>query len=406
MNRSSFAVALTLVLATAACTIAPVPTKESVEPAPTSSPSDPSSPEAGSPDAPLSTGALDFKPSNFDLSGIDVSKLGDVVISADCNLWASDAKSFCSARTGTFAYKVIDQPGGGKLGVYFAKNIRVEPNAAIKLTGEMAVALVAIDTFDIRGTIDASVANHFPSPGGHSGSLDDSSAPSNGRGPGAGRAGTMASGAGGGSFCGAGGAGGTNNGSQGALGGKPNGTPELIPLFGGSSGGSGTMDSGSGGGAIQLVAGKKLTVATSGSVAANGGGGWCSGVVNSQPGAGGGSGGAILIESKVVEMAGTLSANGGAGGGNSSNYIGHPGRDGKTGDAPATSDYTSEGSAGGEGSAGATVNGGEGIGAAQHPGTGGGGSAGRIRINAETADVSGALSPQLGPCAVQGSLKK
>jgi hypothetical protein len=404
MNRSSFAIALSLVLSSAACTLAPVSPKDLLEPLNDAGPA-PSATDAGSPpEAPAA--ALEFKPSNFDLTGIDVSKLGDVVVSADCRLSVSARPDFCGARSGTFAYKLVEQPGGGKLGVFFAKNIRVEPNAAIKMGGESAIALVALDTFDIRGNIDASVATHQSSPGGFSGSLDDSSAPSNGRGPGAGRAGTTASGAGGGGFCGAGGVGGTNNGSPGSLGGKPSGNAELVPLVGGSSGGSGTMDSGSGGGAIQLVAGKKLVVATSGSVGANGGGGWSSGVVNTQPGAGGGSGGAILIESKVVEMAGTLSANGGAGGGNTSNYVGKNGQDGKTGDAPAVCEYTSESSAGGAGAAGATANGGEGIAVAQYPGTGGGGGAGRIRINADTAEVSGVVSPQVGPCAVQGSLKK
>ena len=404
MNRSSFAIALSLVLSSAACTLAPVPTKDLLEPLNDASPA-PSAADAGSvPDAPAA--ALEFKPSNFDLSGIDASKLGDVVISADCRLSASARPDFCGARSGTFAYKLVEQPGGGKLGVFFAKSIRIEPNASVKVGGESAIAIVALDTFDIRGNIDASVATHQPSPGGFSGSLDDSSAPANGRGPGAGRAGTTTSGAGGGGFCGIGGAGGTNDGSPGAVGGKPSGNAELVPLMGGSSGGSGTMDSGSGGGAIQLVAGKKLVVATSGSIGANGGGGWSSGVVNTQPGAGGGSGGAILIESKIVEMAGTLAANGGAGGGNNSNYVGKNGQDGKTGDAPATCEYTSESSAGGAGAAGATTNGGEGIAVAQYPGTGGGGSAGRIRINADTADLSGVLSPQMGPCAVQGTLKK
>ena len=396
---------LSLFLGAAACTVIQAP-----PPGPTPATDDASAPSPASPTAsalPTQPGSpLDFKPSNFDLSGIDVSKLGDVVISTDCRLSGTEGRLFCSATTGSFGYKLVEQPGGGKLGVFVAKSIRLEPNAAIKVGGETAIAIVAIDSFDIRGTIDASVSTSQPSPGGHSGALDDSTSPSNGRGPGAGLAGSTTSGGGGAAFCGTGGLGGTNNGGPGVAGGKPYGSQDLVPLVGGSSGGSGGLDSGGGGGAIQLVAGKKLIVATSGSVGANGGGGWTSGVVSNQPGAGGGSGGAILLESKVVEMAGTLAANGGAGGGNNSNFQERTGRDGKIGSSPATCDYTSEGSAGGEGAAGASTNGGEGIGATRYPGTGGGGGAGRIRINADTVEVTGVMSPEMGACAAKGSLKK
>lgn len=395
MRRSSFVVGLALVLGSAACTVnttAPAPIGQDPE-APAPTPTTPGLPGAVTP------AALPFKPSNIDISDIDVSKLGDVTVTATCELSAGDDReAFCGDSKGV-AYKLVDQPGAGKIGVFVARSIRVEPNARITIKGTRAIAIVALDTFDVRGSIDASASWDYPSPGGFkaAGGIE----PLDGAGPSAGKAGTLVSGAGGGGHCGNGGAGGAADPAEMVPGGATQGSDTIVPLVGGSSGGKGHLGAGSGGGAIQLVAGKQLVVAASASISANGGGGTNSGAVRQQPASGGGAGGAILLEGTKVSVLGKLSANGGAGGGNRER-----GQDGRVGETPAESPYTSEGSAGGSGSAGETIHGGDAIAIADRAGTGGGGAAGRIRVNGDTVEVSGLLSPRLGPCAVQGSLKK
>lgn len=396
MNRSSLAVALSLVLATAACSVTAVEQPPVASDA--SAPVEPTVTPAGDAAAPAK---LDFEPSNFDLAGIDITQLGDVVVDESCTVDASNPTACFGQKAKS---KVVDQKGAGRLTVVFARNIRVEPNVTIKVGAPSAIAIVAIDTFDIRGTIDASARSGFPTAGGYAGDHTGSS-PLDGHGPGGGKAGTRTSGSGGGAYCGAGGAGGIQSGDIAAAGGKSYGSDTLIPLVGGSSGGYGGLGAGSGGGAVQLVAGIKLIVAADATIAAGGGGGYASGVVNTQPGGGGGSGGAILIESKSVDVLGTIAVNGGAGGGNIGNLgEDRSGENGKPNETPATSPYTSEGTAGGEGSAGETTKGGDGVGAPTRIGTGGGGGAGRIRINADKAQISGMLSPRIGPCAVEGKL--
>ena len=396
MNRSSLAVALSLVLATAACSVT------AVEQPPVAS--DAGAPVEPTPEGDAATPAkLDFEPSNFDLSGIDITQLGDVVVDESCTVDASNPTSCFGQKAKS---KVVDQKGAGRLTVVFARSIRVEPNVTIRVGAPSAIAIVAIDTFDIRGTIDASARSEYASAGGYAGD-HTGSAPLDGHGPGGGKAGTRTSGSGGGAYCGTGGSGGIQSGEVAAAGGKSYGSDTLIPLVGGSSGGYGGLGAGSGGGAVQLVAGSKVIVSSDAVVTAGGGGGYASGVVNTQPGGGGGSGGAILIESKSVDMLGTLAVNGGAGGGNLGNLgEDRSGEDGKASETPATSPYTSEGTAGGEGSAGETTKGGDGVGAATRIGTGGGGGAGRIRINADKAQISGMLSPRIGPCAVEGKLTR
>jgi hypothetical protein len=150
---------------------------------------------------------------------------------------------------------------------------------------------------------------------------------------------------------------------SGGAGGVARGTPELFPLLGGCSGGhgggwnSGSVCSatpqtvGAGGGAIQLsVAG---TLAVTGTLLADGGGG----VVGCDPeggASGGGSGGAILLEASVIDTASaTLRARGGNGG------------------------VSPAGPAGGLGSTSASSNGASGMGSLDG-GSGGGGGYGRI----------------------------
>ncbi len=366
-----------------------------------------SSPAAPSPGVPLvgaAPGGLDFTPSNFDLSGVDLARLGDVVIrEAPCAIDSEKRAACASVALDQTAFKLVDQPGAGKIAVYFAKSWRVEPNASVQVHGAYAVALVALDTFDLQGSLDVSARGDQSSPGGFKAPANPGGGKLDGAGRGAGRAGSTASGAGGGGHCGKGGRGGSNEPAVPAsAGGGVYGTSELSPLVGGSSGGLGELSAGSGGGAVQIVAGRRLVVGALGVVSAGGGGGTFGGGpgAKQQPGAGGGAGGGILLEAPAVELAGLLAANGGAGGGR------EQGQDARASDAPATSAYSSEGTAGGEGSFEATVAGGDGVAVADYAGTGGGGGAGRIRINADRVTMTGRLSPALGPCASQGALSR
>ncbi|MBK6465242.1 MAG: hypothetical protein IPF92_30195 [Myxococcales bacterium] len=393
----SLFMALALAFGSAACAIDPA--------APGASPTDPSAPATAPLPGPIGPpAALDFTPSNFDLRGVDVAKLGDVVVSeAPCHVRSDEADACRSIDPARTAFKLVDQPGGGKLGVYFARNWRIEPNAAIQVAGPYAIAFVALDTFSLEGSLDVSARGDGVSPGGYKAPHNSGGGKVDGAGKGGGRAGTSSSGAGGGGYCGAGGRGGRNDPSATASsGGGVYGSDALVPLVGGSSGGLGEITAGSGGGAVQLVAGRRLVIGPLGVVSAGGGGGTFGGGpgAKQQPGSGGGSGGAILLEAPVVEHAGLVAANGGAGGGR------EQGQDARASEAPATSAYSSEGTAGGEGSADATVAGGDGVAIPDYAGTGGGGGAGRVRVNADRATLTGKLSPALGQCATQGRLKR
>jgi hypothetical protein len=211
-------------------------------------------------------------------------------------------------------------------------------------------------------------------------------------------------GSGGGGFCGVGGSGTipapTDGGPTGldggvvATGGSGYGTPQLIPLVGGSSGGSAGAFSvyNHGGGALELVAGTTLVIGASGVINLGGG------ADNTNFGLGGGSGGAILLEAPAITVDGILTVNGGSG--NNSGGAGHPGM---ASAQPAIADNN----LGGAGSASGSINGTDGI--TSNSASGGGGAAGRIRLNT----CAGALkfgAPIISPstttkCFTTGSLQ-
>lgn len=237
-------------------------------------------------------------------------------------------------------------------------------------SGGNAFALVSEGDIKIGGVFNASATGNARGPGVY----DDAIC----KGGSSALSGSSLSGTGGGGFGSAGGAGGsasTADGSAtGGSGGKPTGTPTLIPLRGGCDSGhpDGTNPStgGAGGGAIQLVSRSRVSVI--GVVAANGSSLY-----------GGGSGGGILIEAPTVEVTGSVVTNGGAGSGG---CLG-PGGDGRLDATPAQGGTCTSGEAGagGNGGAGATA---ATDGASVHLSNSdaalaghGGGGVGRIRIN-------------------------
>lgn len=352
-------------------------------------------------------GPLGFAPSNIALSGIDLSTVGDLIVEAPgCGLNTTFRENYCRYPHGA-AFEIVTQPGGPSLGVYVARKVIVRPGAVLEALGTNGFALVALETIQIEGGIKATPFTSGVSPGGFVPDLANWT----GTGPGGGAAGTNLVAAGGASYCGKGGRGGIRQGGVPAAFSAPTyGNAELVPLLGGSAGGAGgALAGGSGGGAVQLVAGTSITIAAGGYVTAGGGGGPFGGAADSQNGSGAGSGGAILIEAETVVVGGTLAANGGGGGPSGTSATTSNGSDGQPSDQPASGGTVSLGIVpGGIGSAGADTSGHDGATAsASDKASGGGGAAGRIRINTRSgaATITGVVSPSLGACATQGVLR-
>jgi hypothetical protein len=301
--------------------------------------------------------------------------------------------------------KIVTLADQSRLSVFVMKSLRIEASTIVKTYEHLPVVLVAVEDMNLLGSILVQPAT---AGGGY-----DITVLSKGQGPGGGPAGTSDAAGGGASFCGLGGPGATEGTAAGTAT-KAYGTPELVPLVGGSSGGTGVLaggtglQNGGGGGAIQLVAGKSILLGSGGYIAAGGAGGPFGGT-NHQEAGGGGSGGAILIEAPIVTIQGILAVNGGGGGQGS----GDAGADGRPDDQPALGGQKSTTSGivspGGAGSAAAVLNGTAGTGTAGAAAGGGGGGAGRIRVNTKSGQVAStaaALSPAGGTaCMSVGTLK-
>jgi hypothetical protein len=350
---------------------------------------------AAAPDGTAGPAALGFVPSN--LGPLDTSgALGDLVFSSGCMLnYREEGKALCSGTEGQgYRSFEVTQSDGSKIRVFLARNIRIPSSSTVEGDGSEPLALVALDTLEISGTLTVA-ANH--------GDVVAGGAPGNspvdrvdGKGAGGGKPGTAA---GGGAYCGKGGPG---VGTGGGAGGAPFGMPSLVPLLGGSAGGNGS--SGGGGGAIALIAGSKVTISTTGIVNAGGGGA-------SNGSAGGGSGGAVLIEAPSVLIAGKVAANGGSG--DAGQGGGGSALDATTDATPTPGPVGTMNTNGGQGGGGDAPDGTAGGLAPTYPdgrfsGAGGGG-AGRIRINTATgaAMITGTVSPTVStPCTTQGMIAR
>lgn len=343
---------------------------------------------------------LGFSASNVPIDSIDMSKVGEVSIKGSCTV-TSDKDVFDCAQ-GKAAFSILTQSDASRVGMYVVKSFRVEANAILNVTGTLPIVIVALDKMEILGTVRVNASGQHPAPGGFISDVHYAK----GNGPGGGGAGSGKNGGGGGSYCGAGGGGNARGVGTAASGGKVYGNPEISPLVGGSAGGATDSNGGTGGGAIQLVAGNSFLLSATGTIHAGGGGGERSVFA----GSGGGSGGAILIESESATISGTLSANGGGGGsGASVANFGPGGNNATPDDAPAPGGITNDSaSKGGRGSAADAIHGGDGESAdtAYYP-SGGGGGAGRVRINTKSgqATITGTVSPSMNtPCFSQGTL--
>ncbi len=347
--------------------------------------------DAGSGGGGGGTGTLSFSPSNVDLSGLDLSKVGDVSLSGNsCDIYSESQMWPCVDDT-MVAKKIVTLPDQSRVSLFVVKSLRIEPSTVVHTYEHLPIVVVALDSMTLLGSI-------LVQPGTAGGAFNSGTQSSvKGQGPGGGAAGTTDAAGGGGSFCGLGGRGATEGTAAGAK--TPAyGSPTLVPLQGGSAGGTGDLVDSNGGGAIQLVAGTTFLLGPNAYVSAGGSGG-VNGGTNHQEASGGGSGGAILIEAPTVMLSGVLAVNGAGGGqGNgesganasADDHVAPGGRRALSGSVP---------SPGGDGSAAAVTNGTDGTDTPGSAAGGGGGGAGRIRINTMdgTLDTTKAtLSPAKG----------
>ena len=352
-----------------------------------------------------------FTPSNISLAGIDVSTVVDEDLATDCDLETGTGPTAGGTCLKNPVETIVTQSDGSKIHLLIVKSLKIEPTAHLSVNrpaGGLPLAIVALGDMTVLGTIDVRALGDKSYGGGFQSTQNSQKGAGPGGGPAAtGAAGTtMGAGAGGGSYCGKGGQGALEANATAAAGAAtpPYGTAEIIPLVGGSSGGSGSFGAGAGGGAVQLVAFGQFSLGANGYVNVGGGGGQPA--VSSNAGdnsGGGGSGGSILIEATTMQIAGILAANGGGGGGVSAN--GHDATPDAT--AAAGGAMPSVG-AGGMGAAAANIDGSTPASVNPGPVGGGGGAAGRIRLNTMTgaAVLTGSkLSPaQTTSCVTQGKV--
>jgi hypothetical protein len=365
----------------------------------------------GAADGPGTGPTLGFTPSNVDLQGIDTSHLPDIdVMTTDCTIDGDCSAGISCASSATVIKSIMQSANDVTICVYYVSSFKVESSAVLKALGNNPIAIVSLGTIDVEGQMLFAGQGSTPTAGGGSGGGGNGSGgPSNN---GGGQAISTAdangqAGSGGGGYCGAGGTGGGGSMAPGLAGGITWGAPTIVPFAAGASGGgSYSATGGAGGGALQLVAKTSITIGPGASINAGGGGGgvFDTVTVGWVGSAGGGSGGSLLLESPTVTVAGVLAANGGAG--SAGAVSGSQTKAGQDATANATEASGGTGGiSGGQGSAAATINGGSGA-TSTDEGPGGGGAAGRIRINTLTgkATLLGTISPSLGICATEGKI--
>ena len=289
---------------------------------------------------------------------------------------------------------VMDVPAG--LCVIARANITAAGGVTVAVTGDKPLVLVATDTINITGVLDA--ASHHSTADPYATTQIGAGADPTGA-CNAASAGGISGGGAGGTFVALGGSGG--NGDSGGAGGTAGGPQTAIALRGGCRGQNANNAlggrGGRGGGALYLIAN---TITIGGTINASGEGG-ARGITGANAGGGGGgSGGLIGLDAPTIENNGLVFANGGgggegAGGGNS----GLPGLDptGVTGATGGTGGGNggNGGLGGAGGSAGGNPTGGNGQTVNTEGGGGGGGGSGVIKVYRDT--LGGDYSPNPTP---------
>jgi len=367
-------------------------------------------------------GCVDAAPSSR-CRQVDPANVESNLLCAGTTALVIDAPATIDTSSGDIVYDaggliahsdtIVSQPNPGRPIMVFSFT-SIDIAADVSVIGTRPLALLSCGDISLDAVINACGRANLGGPGGRDGGASESDGigyySGYGRGgPGRNNNPWSCAGGGGGAFGGDGGQGGDGGSNYyGGAGGTSYGTAELEPLLGGSGGGGGgdwgggsAGWGGGGGGAVQLTAGGALTIGPGSGITACGAGGGTNNDVEGIAGGGGGSGGGILLEGVTVTIDGIVAANGGGGGGGDGyedSADATPGDDGYFGTSRAQ---------GGSGTAGSYNDGGDGGrgGAADEPwgdpgedmrkAGGGGGAAGRIRINTASGNVSGSftLSP-------------
>jgi hypothetical protein len=357
LARSSFTVASTLLLLSASgsgCGSSnngpgPGPSVDagtdldSNAPLDASTPIDASSPDAPAADAAPDSGAPTVVPSNFSLSAVTTTGIGDVNVdgtNGNCAIDTDMGTISCNNQTTPYPFAVTPVTltgGAGHATLFSVASFEVATGINLRVTGSKPAILYSLGPVDIQGVIDLSAGG-----AGYS-TTNPGAAAAPGTVP-VGDAGETSAGGGGASFCGTGGGGApiVTSGPTDPPG-ATYGTADLIPLWGGSAA-IGNNGWASAGGGLQITSQVSITVEASGGINASGGGGSLN---NDQP-SGGASGGGVLLESLSVTVAGFIAANGGGGADLTS---------GGTNGTANTNPAPGGGAAGGAGSGGATVDG-------------------------------------------------
>ena len=371
-------------------------------------------PDGGTDAPPVSASPLGFVPSNISLSGIDLTMAGDSDIATLCELDTEPGPTPGATCLTNAVEAIVTQSDGSKVHMFVVKSLKVEPSGHLTVNAPrpgLPLVIVSLGDMTILGSIDVHAEGDQTVGGGFQSTQNGQKGAGPGGGPPATGVGgtTKGAGAGGGSYCGKGGPGAVEamSTTQAGAATAPYGTPEIIPLVGGSSGGSGSFGAGAGGGAVQLVAGGQFSLGAGVYINVGGGGG--TSAVSSNFGdnsSGGGSGGSILIEAKSVQIDGILAANGGGGGGVSAS-----GTNGTPDAKPAPGGAKAGEGAGGAGSAAMSIDGATPASVDPGPVGGGGGGSGRIRINsiagAAVIAAGAVLSPPVATaCVTQGKVKQ
>lgn len=253
--------------------------------------------------------------------------------------------SECAAMS--VSSRVVRQGDGSEVCALILRDLRIAPEASLRITGTRPLVIAAAGEVTIDGLLDVSARGIERGPGGGAGGIP---ARPDGQGPAGGRRGEFEGtysdgGGGGGGGCGDGGRGGSGGDADGGEGGAGR-TTTLEPLVGGSGGGLGPGGArsavsgnagfgGGGGGAVQISA--RGAIRVRGRIFAGGGGGGAGGIddrpMNWGAGGGGGAGGGILLESPVLELldgAALLASGGGGGSGGNGSTTPAPGQDGRS----------------------------------------------------------------------------
>lgn len=340
-----------------------------------------------------------YAPTNFTSSQLPPSA-GAVVIGCDVTIDTSGAAvgwSTCAGGPPAPPSSVV-----GSTMLLFFDSLAINAGATVRALGSRPLIIAVRRDATVGGTLTAS------SEGVLGAGADVSCSSGEGENGGASGNPQTAGGGGGGAFGTDGGKGakGDHGGSSGDRG-EANGSSALTPLRGGCPGGDGGRASqgsgrgGHGGGAIQVSAGGTLTLEWGATVSAHGEGGKGGLAHQRIGGGGGGSGGAILLEAARLEVSAgaAVVANGGAGGEGSGSLDGGDGQHGQRSALRALAVSLTCGGNGGNGGAraGEPANAREPNCGDDLPGGGGGGSEGRVRLNArESCSVSDAalISPE------------